>query len=98
MIVPGNPDVAGQAEVSGVAYLDVATVELRKAIRGACGISRRLVMSDKDVKKTEELKEKIEKELDQLLQKLEAGTIDRNKLESGLRKVQMDVKKMPPHH
>ena len=55
-------------------------------------------MSDKDVKKTEELKEKIEKELDQLLQKLEAGTIDRNKLESGLRKVQMDVKKMPPHH
>ena len=55
-------------------------------------------MSDKDVKKTEELKEKIEKELDQLLQKLEAGTIDRIKLESGLRKVQAIVKRMPPHH
>jgi hypothetical protein len=55
-------------------------------------------MSDKDVRKTEELKEKIEKELDQLLQKLEAGTIDRNKLESGLRKVQETVKRMPPHH
>jgi len=54
-------------------------------------------MSESDVRKTAELKAKIEKELSQLIQKLRAGTIDRNKLESGLRKVQLDVKKMPPH-
>jgi hypothetical protein len=54
-------------------------------------------MSASDVRKTAELKAKIEKELRQLMQKLKAGTIDRNKLESGLRKVQADVKKMPPH-
>jgi hypothetical protein len=53
-------------------------------------------MSDSDVRKTAELKAKIEKELNQLMQKLKAGTIDRNKLESGLRKVQVTVKMMPP--
>jgi hypothetical protein len=54
-------------------------------------------MSASDVRKTAELKAKIEKELSQLMQKLKAGTIDRNKLESGLRKVQKEVRKMPPH-
>jgi hypothetical protein len=34
-------------------------------------------MSDSDVRKTAELKGKINKELDLLLQKLNAGTIDR---------------------
>jgi len=53
-------------------------------------------MSASDVRKTAELKAKIEKELNQLMQKLRAGTIDRNKLESGLKKVQLDVKRMPP--
>jgi hypothetical protein len=54
-------------------------------------------MSESDVRKTAELKAKIEKELDQLLAKLEAGTIDAKRLESGLRKVQEKVTKMPPH-
>lgn len=54
-------------------------------------------MSESDVRKTTELKAKIEKELNHLIHKLKAGTIDRNKLESGLRKVQVTVKKMPPH-
>jgi hypothetical protein len=54
-------------------------------------------MSDSDVGKTAELKRKAEKELSQLLQKLNAGTIDRNKLESGLRKVKKIVREMPPH-
>jgi len=54
-------------------------------------------MSESDVRKTAELKKKIEKELNQLLRKLKAGTIDRNKLVSGLKKVEMAVRKMPPH-
>ena len=66
------------------------------AIRSAWGISRRLVMSVSDVRKTAQLKAKIEKELNQLMQKLKAGTIDRNTLESGLKKVEVDVKCMPP--
>lgn len=53
-------------------------------------------MSKSDVRKTAELKEKIEKELDQLLHKLDAGTIDRKKLESGLKKVKVAVRNMPP--
>lgn len=54
-------------------------------------------MSDEeDVRKTAELKEKIERELNQLLEKLKAGTIDRNELESGLRKVKAAVGSMPP--
>jgi CCR4-NOT transcriptional regulation complex NOT5 subunit len=52
-------------------------------------------MSESDGRKAAELKEKIEKELDQLLEKLEAGTIDRNKLESGLKKVQEKLQRMP---
>jgi hypothetical protein len=60
-------------------------------------MSRRLVMSATDVKKTAELKAKIEKEIGQLIQKLDAGTINRRTLESGLRKVAVTVKKMPPH-
>lgn len=53
-------------------------------------------MSDSDIRKTAELKEKIEEELRQLIKKLKAGTIDRRKLVSGLRKVRMRVQKMPP--
>jgi hypothetical protein len=52
-------------------------------------------MSESDGRKAAELKEKIEKELDQLLGKLEAGTIDRNQLESGLKKVQEKLQRMP---
>jgi hypothetical protein len=54
-------------------------------------------MSDAQVRKTAELKGKIEKELSQLIQKLNAGTIDRNKLELGLRKLKKKVAEMPPH-
>ena len=72
------------------------TVELGRAVRSACGISRRLVMSESDVRKTAELKEIIEKELSLLIQKLNAGTIDRKKLDAGLRKVKKRVAKMPP--
>jgi hypothetical protein len=68
-----------------------------KAIRGACGISRRLVMSESDVKKTAELKKKIEKDVGHLLRKLEAGTIDRNELETGLKKICVAAQRMPPH-
>ena len=53
-------------------------------------------MSESDVKKTAELKKKIEKELNQLMQKLKAGTIDRKELESGLKKVKVAVRSMPP--
>jgi hypothetical protein len=53
-------------------------------------------MSESDVRKTAELKAKIEKELNQLIKKLKAGTIDRKKLESGLRKVKTIVQGMPP--
>jgi hypothetical protein len=87
-MAPANPDVTGQAEISGVAYL---------AIRSACGISRRLVMSDSDIRKTAEAKKSIEKELSQLIQKLNAGTIDRKKLDHGLRKARKEVARMPPH-
>jgi hypothetical protein len=82
-----------RSSVSGV-----GTVELGKAIRSACGISRRLVMSDSDVRKAEqlaELKKKIDKELSQLMKQLKAGTIDRKKLESGLKKVKMTVREIP---
>lgn len=54
-------------------------------------------MSDADVKKTAMLKQVIDKEIDQLIRRLDAGTIDRNKLESGLRKVRKTVLRMPPH-
>jgi plasmid stabilization system protein ParE len=52
-------------------------------------------MSDEDVKKTVELKRKIEKELDQLLEKLKSGTIDRNELESGLKRLQESARNIP---
>ena len=54
-------------------------------------------MSESDVNKTAELKAKAEKELGHLMQKLNAGTIDRNKLDSGLRKVKKIIRAMPPH-
>lgn len=54
-------------------------------------------MSESDIAKTAELKAKIEKELNQLIKKLKAGTIDRKKLESGLSKVRATARKMPPH-
>jgi hypothetical protein len=88
VIAPENPDITGQAEICGVAYL---------AVRSACGISRRLVMSESDVRKTAELKERIEKELSLLIEKLDAGTIDRKKLDAGLCKVKELVARMPPH-
>ena len=52
-------------------------------------------MSEFDERKTAELKRKIEKELDQLLKKLKAGTIDRKALESGLKKVRVSIKEVP---
>jgi plasmid stabilization system protein ParE len=52
-------------------------------------------MSDEDVRKTAELKEKIEKELNQLLEKLKAGTIDRKDLESGLERVRATAREIP---
>jgi hypothetical protein len=55
------------------------------------------MMSESDVRKTAELKEKIEKELSLLIQKLNAGTIDRKKLDAGLRKARKEVARMPPH-
>ena len=54
-------------------------------------------MSDSDIRKTAELKKSIEKELSQLIQKLNAGTIDRKKLDDGLRKVKKRVARMPTH-
>jgi hypothetical protein len=54
-------------------------------------------MSESDVRKTAELKEKIEKELRELIQKLNAGTIDRNDLDAGLKKVKKRVAKLPAH-
>jgi hypothetical protein len=54
-------------------------------------------MSDSDVEKTKEMKEEIEREINQLIRRLNAGTIDRKKLDSGLRKVRNRVKRMPPH-
>jgi hypothetical protein len=53
-------------------------------------------MSESDVNKTAELKIKIEKELNQLMYRLKAGTIDRKELESGLKKVKVGVRRMPP--
>jgi hypothetical protein len=88
-MAPTNPDVSGQAEVSGVAY---------PAIRSACGITRRLVMSESDVGKTRELKRIIENELDLLIRELNAGTIDRKKLDAGLCNVKELVAKMPTHN
>jgi ribosomal protein L29 len=54
-------------------------------------------MSDSDIRKTAEAKKSIEKELSQLIQKLNAGTIDRKKLDHGLRKARKEVARMPPH-
>ena len=53
-------------------------------------------MSESDINKTKVLKLEIEKELNQLIKKLKAGTIDRKELESGLRKVKKTVQRMPP--
>jgi hypothetical protein len=93
----GKSGRTGQAEVSGVAYLRFATIELGKAIRGGCGIPRRRAMSNSDVAKTAEAKAKVNKELGEIIRKLSAGTIDRKKLVSGLKKVKGTVKYMPPH-
>jgi hypothetical protein len=54
-------------------------------------------MSESDVQKTAELKKKIEREVGQLQRRLEAGTIDRKKLESGLGKICRIAMAMPPH-
>jgi hypothetical protein len=54
-------------------------------------------MSESDVDETAELKRKVQKEIDELLRELKAGTIDRNKLESGLTKIRETVTSMPPH-
>ena len=54
-------------------------------------------MSESDVRKTAELKKEVEKELSHLIQKLNAGTIDRKKMDAGLRKARRKVVKMPPH-
>jgi hypothetical protein len=50
-----------------------------------------------DVQKTADSKEKVEKEIEHLLQGLKAGTIDRKNLESGLGKICGIVREMPPH-
>jgi hypothetical protein len=55
-------------------------------------------MSESDVRETAELKEIIENELSLLIQKLNAGTIDRKKLDAGLCKVKELVAKMPTHN
>jgi len=55
-------------------------------------------MSDSDEKKAAklaELKENIEEELNQLMKKLKAGTIDRKTLESGLKRMQRTAKDIP---
>ena len=54
-------------------------------------------MSERDVAKTAEMKAKIERELGELIRKLNAGTIDRKKLVSGLKKAKGTVKYIPPH-
>ena len=55
-------------------------------------------MSDSDIGKTAELKGIIENELNLLIQKLNAGTIDRKKLDAGLCNVKELVAKMPTHN
>jgi len=52
-------------------------------------------MSDSDVRKTKELKKQIEEEIELLLKKLKAGTIDRKALQSGLERVRKTAKRMP---
>jgi hypothetical protein len=54
-------------------------------------------MSESDVVKTAEAKAKVAKELAELIRKLSAGTMDRKKLVSGIKKVKGTVKAMPPH-
>ena len=54
-------------------------------------------MSESDVGKTRELKRIIENELNLLIRELNAGTIDRKKLDAGLCNVKELVAKMPPH-
>jgi hypothetical protein len=54
-------------------------------------------MSDSDVGKTAELKQIIQNELSLLIRELNAGTIDRKKLDAGLCNVKELVAKMPPH-
>jgi hypothetical protein len=54
-------------------------------------------MSDSDVRKTAELKQIIQNELSLLIRELNAGTIDRKKLDAGLCNVKELVAKMPPH-
>ena len=55
-------------------------------------------MSNSDIWKTAEAKKSIEKELSQLIQKLNAGRIDRKQLDAGLKKVRRKVAKMPTHN
>jgi hypothetical protein len=54
-------------------------------------------MSESDVRETAVLKEIIEDELSLLIQELNAGTIDRKKLDARLCKVKELVARMPPH-
>jgi hypothetical protein len=54
-------------------------------------------MSESDVNKTAEAKRSIDKELGELIRKLNAGRIDRRELDAGLKKVRRKVAKMPTH-
>jgi hypothetical protein len=54
-------------------------------------------MCESDVEKTAELKEKIETDISQILRELNAGTIDRNQMECGLKRICATVMSMPPH-
>jgi hypothetical protein len=54
-------------------------------------------MSESDVSKTADAKETIENELNLLIRELNAGTIDRKKLDAGLCKVKELIARMPPH-
>lgn len=54
-------------------------------------------MSNSDRDKTEDLKEEIQKEINELLKKLDAGKITRIELDGALRKVQETVERIPPH-
>lgn len=45
----------------------------------------------------DKLKQKIEEEIRQLLKELQDGTIDRKKLEAALKKVQEQLRNMPPY-
>ena len=45
----------------------------------------------------DELKKKIEEEIRQLIQELQDGTLDRKTLEAALKKLQQQLRNMPPY-